>query len=201
MQNNLSVQGNVFDKITEYVIKPIASLWGGTPDEYTIKAYIEELGKFSPDVLQKAMRGLRNASAKKPSLAAIIAACYDAKGTQISGPEARKYSDDRLPQAKVDEVMRGFVGQRAIREGWWHELYEHLIFTPHASTYITDDIIEDLLKKYNRAYPDSRVEQNVAESPAGMRESLEKIWEKMQERRRGAAEYYGIEDTAHYVGI
>lgn len=73
MSNNN--QGTIA-KIQRHVIDPLHGLFGATINEHLLDAYVEELGNYSEQTLDLAIKHIRRESKRTPTLANIIDAVY-----------------------------------------------------------------------------------------------------------------------------
>lgn len=176
------------EKITRCVIQPIQSLWGYEVDEYTAKAYIDELRYFSEDVLNLAIKNLRRNSEKRPTMAKVMRACYDAR-TQLTPSERKAEKPKQLTAAQVDEVMRGTLGAIAYREGYWWQLYEFLTLKAK-DTFVTGDQLATIKDEASRAN-DSELARKVTSSPDVFRETFTRFYETLMRRKEQVLAQYG----------
>lgn len=63
-----------FLKVTEHVIRPLERHYGKAFDADTISDFVDDLAKYSPETLKKAMTEVRQNEMRRPNIATIIAA-------------------------------------------------------------------------------------------------------------------------------
>lgn len=177
------------DKVTRCIIQPMQSLWGYEVDEYTARAYVDELRYFTEEALNLAIKNLRRNSEKRPTIAKLIKACQDAKSslTQTTS-EAEK--PKRLTKSQVDEVMLGSLGAIAYREGYWWQLFEFLSMQA-TDTFVNENQLEIIKEQASRAN-DKELERKVYSTPDLYRKPLINFYETLMKRKSQARERYGF---------
>lgn len=176
------------EKVTRCVIVPMHSLWGYEMDEYSVRAFIDELRFYDEDTLNGAMRSLRTTSEKRPTLVKIIKACNEMKDRQKSNAPI-KTAPLSLNQIQISSVMTSFIGQKAFEEGYWWQLYEFLSMKA-TSTFITDEQLETIKAEASRAN-DEELERKVYASPEPFRSVFIKFHDTMVNRKAAVLYRYG----------
>lgn len=177
------------DKITRCVIQPIQSLWGYEVDEYTARAYVDELRYFTEDALNLAIKNLRRTSEKRPTMAKLLKACYDSRAESANTLEVAK-KPERLTKAQVDDVMQGSLGAIAYREGYWWQLFEFLSMRA-TDTFVTDKQLEIIKAEAARA-DDQELARKVLATPDMYRKPLLSFYDTLMKRKEHARLRYGF---------
>jgi hypothetical protein len=101
------------------IIDPMQRLYGGAPlNEYQIETFVDDLGGYSPVLLESAWKLVRRTCKSRPNVAHFIAAIEEIKPPTPSGGVSRKPEHHCQHNAELaDRVMRSEVGQLALREG------------------------------------------------------------------------------------
>jgi len=185
-----STKANI-EKIARTVINPVQALWGYEVDEYTAKAYLEELYFFSDEELNKAIKTLRKESEKRPSLSKIVKACYAARESS-KPPSHLSAAPQSLTQKQIDEVMEGIIGINAFKGGYWWQLHEFLTYRA-TKTFITDDQIQAIKDVAAKAWSDQVLAEKVANSAPAFQPSFVNILETLMNRKRAVLYRYGMQ--------
>lgn len=108
------------EKVRAAIIEPMQRFYGGTAmNAYQIEAFVEDLGRYSQELLDAAWKQVRRTCKSRPNVAHFIAAIEEIKPT-APAPAAspRKGSSHcQWNWALAEQVMRSPVGQFALREG------------------------------------------------------------------------------------
>ena len=115
-------------------------------------------------------------------------------GPEYSSPRSDK---SRLTDAEVAKVMEGTIGTEAFENDWWWELYQHLTYRAK-STYVDFDMVAALKSESLKRYSDETMEAKISQIPSGpMRESFQKIWDRMRSQRAEVYQNYAPENRFH----
>lgn len=124
-----------FVRITLAIIMPLGDFYNLKLEEKIQEALIEDLAPYSKEVLENAMRDIRQTHEKLPfnPIALIVKACkfYQPAAASTNFSHGKFLVDEKQQRQKqmVDEYCRGLInttqGAQACAEGWFYDLEQY----------------------------------------------------------------------------
>ena len=111
-----------YQKAKQTIIDPAQALYGGHPlNDAQVEAFVEDLGGYSEDVLNRAFKQVRQECRMRPSLAHFVTAIREFTENTSTGVASAHQRQGvyycHRNTSLADKVMRSPVGQLALQHG------------------------------------------------------------------------------------